>query len=106
MSQSEELTTFYKAYLAWVEAGTPLDLTMRGTDGLCGNLMRFCDAHYGFDKITMRTLDEMNIQFETAGLNHRYPFDDGEYRIYRRFAETGALHLNPKRIQWVREHAT
>lgn len=98
--QSQQLTEFYKAYLAWVEAGAPEDdgqLLTRNV-GLCTNLALFCEfAHEVPDY-------ELEQQFRDAGLSVFYPFN-GSSAQYRQEKHAGTCHLNEKRIAWVRKHA-
>jgi len=100
MAQSEELTEFYTSYLAWLEEGAPAEPFSR-QEGLCWCLNYFA-VHCDYD--AEKLLDEMCDQFREADLSVRYPFhrDGSEFSNERTLA---ACHLNPKRIQWVKEHS-
>ena len=97
--QSEALTRFYQAYLAWVEAGAHEEnehMFSRGV-GLCTNL-------HIFSKYNDTLLTEMVNQFKEAGLDRFYPFNKysshyGAEKTHKR------CHSNNNRMAWVREHA-
>lgn len=90
------LKAFYQAYAAWLDAGAPhLEPFSRGV-GLCNNLRHFTD-----DWKPLRT--EMAAQFEAAGLDPKYPFG-GEADYDERLIDE-RQHMNPERIEWVRNHA-
>ena len=89
------LKEFYQAYAAWLDAGAPDNKPFSRAVGLCANLTRFADAPDDLRR-------EMIGQFKAAGLDSRYPFgSEVGYYIFYIFAKQ---HLNPKRIEWVREH--
>lgn len=91
--QSDNLTKFYRAYLAWVDAGaiTPQFSTHWG---LCSAASFFCA-----DDIR----GELKRQFVLAFGDSEYPF--GGRESYRRDSDHDEIHLNPARMAWVREHA-
>jgi len=97
MKQSKELTEFYRAYLAWVEAGAVYSGGFSVRYGLCNNLAKY--FHYSNYVLCCELAD----QFEEAGLEHTLPFN-GDSHEYFYETNSGACHLNPKRIQWVRDH--
>lgn len=98
--QSELLTTFYRAFLAFAETGeNPHDFTP--STGLCSNLAKFLckiDADY-------TALEEMERQFKKAGLNNNYPFNSGSGRNYDLEMEEGRAFFNADRMNWVRYRA-
>ena len=99
--QSEGLTKFYNAYLAWLEAGAETDQFTR-RDGLCINIIDY------FDCEKPPELDEIHNQFREAGLCAILPFNkesNGDVSYYGEIYDASA-HLNQKRIDWVKEHAT
>lgn len=90
------LQQFYNAYAAWLDAGAPQGQSfLRGT-GLCHNLGKF-----GGDR---DAYIEMTRQFEAAGLDYRYPFNDGE-GDYMTHSGQEDHYINPLRVQWVKDHA-
>jgi len=102
-TQSDKLTEFYRAYLAWIEAGAPIEHSMFSRSlGLCHSSWLFA---VGMDNyVEARDLEkELNDQFEDAGLDGAYPFNEGELWKYER--EASYKHLNDKRLQWVIDHA-
>lgn len=107
MAQSDELTAFYQAYLAWLNADAP-DTNAVGTNpygfaqgsGLCANLRYFCE-HYGSHSNVFQV--EMGMQFTEAGLNPRFPFNPNPDDFYREVYKS-TCHINPKRVQWVNNH--
>lgn len=99
--QSEALTRFYQAYLAWVEEGAPVENYhnfMRGY-GLCVNINRYMDS-YG---ITQDLQEEMMQQFKAAGLSVSYPFS--QCHTYNLEKGLGTCYRNNNRMAWVRVHA-
>ena len=112
MTQSDELTAFYQAYLAWLNAGAPEDFDrtknpfdfLRGV-GLCGNLRLFCFHHKCYGHHTVYVAEMLN-QFVEAGLDKQYPFnryskDENSMSIEIR---QDTCYINPKRVQWVNNH--
>lgn len=96
--QSQTLTNFYRAYLAWVEAGAPEknEHEFKRRIGLCSNL-------HWFTFPNDFPLEEMTRQFAAAGLDSFHPFSRSiEYRDEK---VAGTCHLNNNRMSWVREHA-
>ena len=90
------LQAFYNAYAAWLDAGAPQYEPFCREAGLCHNLGKF-----GGDR---DAYIEMGRQFEAAGLDYRYPFNDGE-ADYLCHAFNDDQHTNPERIKWVKDHA-
>lgn len=107
MNQSPELTEFYRVYYAWVMTmmyGSQINpFGFKTNTGLCGALRTFCKGK-DFTADQYRKMDdEMTIQFKEAGLSWLFPFDDGlSYSVAN--AEN-TMHLNKKRMNWVKEHA-
>jgi hypothetical protein len=112
MSQSDELTAFYQAYVDWLDVGAPETVLhpknpfefLRGV-GLCGNLRLFCFQHSCYGHHTMYA-GEMIRQFVEAGLDKQYPFnryskDENSMSIEMR---QDTCHINPKRLQWAKNH--
>lgn len=112
MPQSDELTAFYQAYLAWLNADAP-ETDVFGTNaygfargsGLCANLRYFCFHHKCYGHHTVYVAEMLN-QFVEAGLDKQYPFnryskDENSMSIEIR---QNTCHINPKRVQWVNDH--
>lgn len=103
IDQSAELTAFYKAYLAWVENDAPAHKTFTRSYGLCHNVQAWCVANKTcwFDVCL-----ELDTQFWAAGLNEDYPFNDSMWPADDYTSESGRqeMHLNEKRITWVKSH--
>lgn len=97
MPQSAELTAFYRAYAKWLDDGAPEDKPFARCFGLCSNTFRYSN------EVGHRIENEMRIQFKNADLPVNYPFNDSS-RYYDEEAAFNQMHLNPNRIQWVREH--
>lgn len=101
-TQSKELTAFYKSYLDWLDVGAPHEQPYSRKYGLCSNIL-----HYYFNSNWRNYYpikEEMKNQFDQAGIHTIYPFEGSKYH-YHDAAEHRKLHLNPARIQWVRDHA-
>jgi hypothetical protein len=97
MSQSPELTAFYRAYAAWLDAGAPeVNVCFHRGIGLCGNLGSYAQRH-GFDTATLG--DELDLQFN----GEAYPFNADEVE-YDYEADCDTSYLNPRRVAWVRAH--
>lgn len=99
--QSELLTAFYRAYLAWVENGEGSKYRFRDAVGLCANLNRFLSV----EDPTADTLEEMEDQFVQAGLDLCYPFNNGEHQDYQDEMQSHEATSNVQRMKWVRDHA-
>ena len=97
---SEELLTFYRTYLAWLEAGAPEGEPFTRCTGLCTNLYDFYDM--GESERYEPVLDEMHEQFYLKDLVMVLPFNSnfGKYTLE---AEKGRCHLNVDRVNWVKE---
>lgn len=91
---SEQLKEFYKAYAAWLDAGAPQCFPFKRHDGLCHNLSNWSDYD---EELSEELLD----QFDDAGLDWEYPFDDH----WTKYSADDYKHLNPARVSWVRKHA-
>ena len=90
------LQAFYNAYAAWLDAGAPQYEPFCRESGLCHNLGKF-----GGDR---DAYIEMTRQFEAAGLDYRYPFNDGEADYMVHIGQEDH-YINPLRVQWVKDHA-
>lgn len=107
MSQSDELTAFYQAYVEWLGVGAPETVDhpknpfefLRGA-GLCANLRYFCEKHSCFSR---KFQIEMGAQFTEAGLDLCFPFNRFSEDFYREVYKD-TCYINPKRVQWVNNH--
>lgn len=97
MKQSDNLTKFYRAYLAWANDGAPKNniYNFWPAYGLCYNA-RLYDSWGG-------QRNEMRAQFMYAGLDVEIPFNVPS--SYKHESAENTCHLNPRRMAWVREHA-
>jgi hypothetical protein len=106
MSQSELLTQFYRAYVAWIDDGAPEGIVFTRGNGLCSNLIRFIRGVT--DSLCTRRMvgNEMYGQFRTAfaAKDWGFPFNDNDSTYW---TESGIYqcHLNQDRIKWARDHA-
>ncbi|MDR5839344.1 hypothetical protein [Caballeronia sp. LZ034LL] len=100
--QSELLTKFYQAYVKWLDEGAPIYHTFDRHHGLCMNLKRWSNRYAQVEYGSL--IDEMARQLEDVGLGFLHPFNDNSFS-FNYEADRGESHLNPKRIQWVRDHA-
>ncbi|WP_244832349.1 hypothetical protein [Caballeronia sp. TF1N1] len=99
--QSELLTAFYQAYLWWLTLGANEDMGFSRYHGLCGALRQWANRNA---QIEYRQLsDEMRMQFSWERLDFLHPFHPTT-QDYNREVDRGEAHLNPKRIQWVKDH--
>lgn len=97
--QSELLTSFYRAYQDWINAGAPNHKPFRRDKGLCFNLSNFCRDINVEDKAVSK---EMNLQFKDAGLSGTIPFC--KYSAYHVEVRTSQCHINKERLTWVKDH--
>ena len=101
--QSEELTLFYRDYLAWVEQGAENGAIFVRRSGLCNNLWRWLRNRTSYtDLLYGELVRELMMQFRSAGLYIMYPFNSS---VLEYAAERSCHHLNETRMAWVREHA-
>lgn len=107
MTQSKELTEFYQAYKKWLEEGAPAERPFFRYWGLCSNFTAWAHDYGAMNRQTIFTVGrELTQQFADAGLDIFMPFNamkGGDN--YTEEAASHQTHLNPKRIQWVKEHA-
>ena len=80
------ILSFLEAYLKWIEEGAPQYKPFDRTFGLCSSA-----AIYGIDYY------QMAGHFKTD-----HPFNPSIYE-YTNESNKGTHHLNPKRIQWVKD---
>lgn len=98
--QSQELTQFYKDYLAWAE-GRKGSTIFSDLSGLCRNL-RYWLLEQDFDNHVRQAVEnELREQFILEGLHGHYPFNNGSSLEYEQ--EFSCI-ANPLRIAWVRSH--
>ena len=102
--QSALLTQFYRAYAGWLDAGAPDELPFCRSGGLCWMLWHYLSCQAIPHNERKQLTNELEDQFEAAGLNYLFPFNDGE-EGFSNEEETDTMHLNPRRIKWVRDHA-
>lgn len=95
MSQSNELTKFYQAYSDWLDAGAPHRQPFWRNFGLCSSINDVKNLNVSAHVL----MDEMSTQFIFAGLNRVHPFGQ---RIYMEEKAANEMHLNPRRIAWVK----
>lgn len=98
--QSGNLTAYYLAILNWIETGEsvfPFDTTY----GLCGNAYVFCRQDEAATKVLVK---EMQSQYEQAGLFYLLPFND-EGKGDVPYLDEANKYQNPKRLQWIKDHA-
>lgn len=100
--QSDTLTEFYRAYLAWINAGAYMGHPkFVRYAGLCCNLANY----FGGYSLGLRAADEMCEQFRQAGLDAELPFNlYPDSRPYSDESLKDLCHTNPYRIQWVKDH--
>lgn len=109
-TQSQLLKDFYNAYHAWLENGADIgDLNFYRGVGLCGNLLNYSCNKLDFNikkDLTSFKMAKFELidQFDNADLDTKYPFNDGNCGPYDREASEDSSYLNPKRIQWVKDH--
>jgi hypothetical protein len=98
--QSDKLKAFYRAYVQWLDRNAPHLQPFVRNEGLCRALLTYCTA---LDPDTALFIEEeMEQQFEDAGLDVAYPFGKDEYALHR---ANWTMHLQPEREKWAREHA-
>lgn len=92
---SKELRAYLTAWYRWatsgghMESGFHTNYGFSKRYGLCASCPSDCDVE----------LEEM---FVADGLDRFYPFNNGDATEYRRDSRMYAMHLNPKRLEWVR----
>ena len=105
--QSKELTCFYQAYLDWLENGCKPNSVFHTGFGLCRCLVDYLIKVRDYSRNqAWYVKKEMQDQFQEAGLDSLFPFSNGMRVPYIEESENFRMHLNPRRIQWVKEHAT
>jgi hypothetical protein len=98
LTPEEILNRFYIAYWAWLQDGAQEDsVVFSRRTGLCTNL--WCFGGYSLDASFATEI--MLSQFHNAGLNITAPFHEFT-KDYWKEGQAKLSHLNPKRIEWVR----
>ena len=93
IKQTKRLRKFYKSYYKWIKKGAPEGRPYSRSSGLCHSCQDVFESYYA--------KDEMNTQFNDAGLNSFYPF--GEQK-YDRAGAKSKMHKDKNRIRWVKAH--
>jgi hypothetical protein len=97
MAQSKELTAFYRWWLEESQKDDPIESVKRY--GLCSNIYLYC-GNYNLNGYCL--FCEMTNQFNKEGPCGLFPFNsDGSYAAE---VFSDSCHLNPKRVQWVKDH--
>jgi hypothetical protein len=100
------LADFYKAYVAWLDAGAIVMTYQPGNKaftreyGLCANLSIWTENKNFSEQLCAALDTALEMQFILDGLDKLYPF--GDKQLYVRECEKRTQHLNPKRVAWVR----
>lgn len=96
---NELIIAFYKAYKAWLDAGSSYDNVFTCRYGLCGNFKRFITKPVPHSDVYA----QMVLFDEHIGANeNKFPFNlSGD--DYFNESRDHACHRNPKRIAWVNE---
>lgn len=103
------LKQFYRDYLEWVNSGAITNVehnkhAFTRHCGLCVSLISWCYMR-DLSSLDLQMLKhEMKKQFIDASLNPAYPF--GGVNLYKSETLSGMCHLNEKRINWVKNHAS
>lgn len=87
--------TFLRDWLDWVERGAPNGEPYWRNVGLCQ-----AAASYGHG---FTLIDDLVEFFECCGYSFLYPFNEGRSFLVETAA--GTIHLNPRRLAFVREYA-
>jgi hypothetical protein len=96
---SDLLKAFYIAYLAWIDAGATQSKTFSRGVGLCSNFDEYMlRAGLDFPKIG----EEQRAMYVDHFNYSCYPFHESSFQ-YADECWSDTCHLNPKRIQWVRD---
>ena len=99
------LTQFYKDMQAWVDAGCPPHSALTKTQGLCDNLVRWCNQQKSELTLYTQMRNQMRNQFKEAGKNIYFPFNFDENTSYPVEAEAGLCYTNKQRLDWIKQHA-
>jgi len=107
------LTQFYKDMQAWVDAGCPAG-RLSTSYGLCNNLRVYVWVNRHdltskeVDDRILQLAGEMQKQFVTEGLDPVYPFNVDFADFADSYVESisGTKYTNPKRLDWIKRHAT
>ncbi len=94
------LTQFYKEMQAWVDAGCPRHSVFTSREGLCDNLVRWCNQQ---EKSNQSLFTQMRNQFREAGKNLYFPLNENTSSTVE--AEAGLCYTNKQRLDWIKRHA-
>ena len=97
------LSKFYRDLQEWIDKGCPSHPKFITYQGICGQLDNYFP--YREDRGTWERMRyELKSQFTNAGMDRIYPF--GGEVLYDIELNAETLYLDPKRLQWVKDHAT
>lgn len=94
---TDELSGFYAAYSAWVNAGAQPGKIFGRANGLCVNAYDYFSA-IGVD--SKPHLEAMHAAFVAAGLDEKLPFNASP-KQYAQEQRSVGCYLNPARLAWV-----
>lgn len=94
---SEQLKAFFEAYLEWAETGDDHEV-FEPYAGLCDNLDNFIAGNKTSGTPKCAVKDELSSLLKSSFSNPVYPFE-----TKAQYHESNDLHMNPKRIAWVRK---
>lgn len=95
---SPELALFYREVQNWISQGFPEHPIFSPDYAVCLNLSIWSDHS---EDLT----HELKRQFKKEGLNSVYPFNNGNNSEFLEELMAEKLWQNPKRLEWVRNHA-
>lgn len=104
--QSARLTQFYQDWNQWREDGADeSSLIFSRMESLCLVIWDWMDLTQNMDHHEKEALaKEMENQFVDAGLHWNHPFTDGDSDAWQEQYDNSTMHLNERRIQWVKDH--
>lgn len=100
------LHAFYVDYAAWLASDAPPHYIFTRCNGLCSDYKQYKRVHDTHPFVDERVeLANLQRSFQEAGLHFLYPFNNGSSDEHALECENDQVHLNPRRIEWVRKHA-
>jgi hypothetical protein len=98
VAASDDMKMFAEDYYTWIKMERPSDSIFKPQWGLCANAAEYSVAN----NLNIHSLtDELKELFLHDGLHYDYPFNEGNYNMFREEKLAGQLSYNEKRLAFV-----
>lgn len=88
---------FYRDLQKWISGGMKSHSIFHKNVGLCS-------TYHLWGHLNKNKIHDIETDFETAGLNPTYPFNENRLD-YNEEKAADSTYINPRRLAWIKEHA-